>query len=153
MHFWFLYTCALAIAVFGAEYRVGQKFQIVLSDVVTAPSNPSTKIVPSDAEVFDIDMFETPASTIALLQAQGKIVICYFSAGTYEPYRPDSTSFAASDKGPALPEWPDEFWLKVTSSNVRRIMTSRIQMAAAKGCDGVDPDNTGKSCLDRMIIR
>jgi hypothetical protein len=144
MLFWILYACALATVALGAEYRVGQKFQIILSNVVVAPSNPSTKIIPSDAEVFDIDMFETEASTIALLQAQGKIVICYFSAGTYEPYRPDSSSFTASDKGPALPDWPDEHWLKVTSANVRKIMTARITMAANKGCDGVDPDNTGK---------
>lgn len=142
---WIFYACALATAAFGANYRVGQKFQIVLSSVVV----PSTKIVPTDAEVFDIDAFETDASTIALLKAQGKIVICYFSAGTYEPYRPDSGSFLPSDKGQALPEWPDEYWLKVTSANVRRIMTSRIQMAASKGCNGVDPDNTGKLSMKR----
>lgn len=143
MIFWTLYACALATAAFGADFRVGQRFQIILSNVVAAPSNPSTKIIPTDAEVFDIDAFETEASTIALLQAQGRTVICYFSAGTYEPYRPDSSSFTASDKGPALPDWPDERWLKVTSPNVRKIMTARIQMAAEKGCDGVDPDNTG----------
>lgn len=144
MVFWILWACALATAALGAEYKVGQKFQIILSNVVVAPSNTATKIRPTDAAVFDVDAFETDASTIALLQAQGKIVICYFSAGTYEPYRSDSGSFTASDKGHNLPEWPDEYWLKVTSANVRKIMTSRIQMAAAKGCDGVDPDNTGK---------
>lgn len=101
---WILLVWALFSAAHGAQYRVGQKFQIILSSVVNAPSNPSTKIVPSDADLFDVDMFETDASTIALLQAQGKIVICYFSAGTYEPYRPDSGSFAAADKGHNLPE-------------------------------------------------
>ncbi|KUJ13522.1 uncharacterized protein LY89DRAFT_159243 [Mollisia scopiformis] len=142
MFFWIVWAWAFATAAFGADYKVGQKFQIVLSNVVVAPSNPSTKIIPADAEVFDIDMFETEASTIALLQAQGKIVLCYFSAGTYEPYRPDSGQFQASDKGKALPEWPDEYWLKVTSTNVRNIMTARIQLAASKGCNGIDPDNT-----------
>jgi hypothetical protein len=37
--------------------------------------------------------------------------------------------------------WPGEQWLDTNSANVRNIMTARVELAAAKGCDGVDPDN------------
>lgn len=156
MVFWIFWGWVFASVAFGAEvanFQVGQKFQIILSNVIAVPTKTGGKVVPTDAVVFDIDAFETDASTIAMLQSQGKIVICYFSAGTYEPYRSDSGSFLASDKGAALPDWPDEYWLKVTSSNVRKIMTARIQMAASKGCNAIDPDNTGKCSIKRGIPR
>lgn len=37
--------------------------------------------------------------------------------------------------------WPDEKWLDTRNAGVRALMKSRIQQAASKGCDGVDPDN------------
>lgn len=37
--------------------------------------------------------------------------------------------------------WAGEWWLNTNSANVRSIMTTRIELAASKGCDGVDPDN------------
>lgn len=71
-------------------------------------------------------------------------MICYFSAGTYEPWRPDASSFTAADRGSSLaPEWPDEYWLNLNSTNVRKIIQSRIELAGSKGCDGIDPDNVG----------
>ncbi len=146
MVFWIFWACALATTTLAAntKFKVGQKYQIILSSVPTIPSTPATKVIPTDAEVFDIDAFEAEPSTIAALQAEGKTVLCYFSAGTYEDWRPDKDQFTAADKGQSLaPEWPDEYWLKLGSANVRRIMTTRIQMAATKGCDAVDPDNTG----------
>ncbi|CAI7810652.1 unnamed protein product, partial [Closterium sp. NIES-54] len=45
------------------------------------------------AEVYDVDGFSVPPSTIAALKAGGKKVVCYFSFGTFESYRPDSDSF------------------------------------------------------------
>jgi hypothetical protein len=75
------------------------------------------------------------------LQLGSKRVICYFSAGSYEPNRPDSADFTAADKGSELDGWPGEYWLDTTSANVRSIMSARIALASSKGCDGVDPDN------------
>ncbi|OCL07905.1 glycoside hydrolase family 114 protein, partial [Glonium stellatum] len=95
-----------------------------------------------DAPVFDVDMHDTDIQTIAGLKTLGKIVVCYFSAGTYEPWRDDAGSFLPSDLGLALEGWPDERWLKLSSPNVRSIMTARIKRAAGKGCDAIDPDNT-----------
>ncbi|KAH7407183.1 glycoside hydrolase superfamily [Cadophora sp. MPI-SDFR-AT-0126] len=136
-----LWACIYSSASIAAVFKVGQKFQIILDSIPNLTASP--KVVPGDAAVFDIDLFDTDAATISGLQSQGKIVICYFSAGTYEPWRPDAGNFTQEDMGQSLaPEWPDEYWLRVNNSNVKKIMTNRIQLAAAKGCDGVDPDNT-----------
>ncbi|KAL1986697.1 hypothetical protein VTN96DRAFT_5902 [Rasamsonia emersonii] len=94
-----------------------------------------------DAEVYDIDLFNNTVSTIQQLHALKRRVICYFSAGSYEDWRPDADQFKSSDLGKTLQGWSDEKWLDIRSSNVRRIMTARLDLAREKGCDGVDPDN------------
>jgi endo-alpha-1,4-polygalactosaminidase (GH114 family) len=115
---------------------VGSKWQIQLSQVIKVDStlDPATTI-------YDLDLFDTPKSSIDQLHALGKKVICYFSAGSFEPGRPDSAQFTASDKGSELDGWPGEYWLDLKSANVRAIMVKRLQLAASQGCDGVDPDN------------
>lgn len=91
--------------------------------------------------VYDIDLFETPAATITQLKADGRRVVCYFSAGSSEDWREDFKRFAATDMGNALSGWAGERWLDTRSENVRSIMKSRLDLAVAKGCDGVEPDN------------
>ncbi|QOT78663.1 endo alpha-1,4 polygalactosaminidase [Cupriavidus basilensis] len=93
------------------------------------------------AQVFDIDLVDTPQATINALKAQGKRVVCYFSAGSSENWRPDFKQFAATDMGKALSGWAGERWLDTRSANVRQIMQARMDLAKSKGCDGVDPDN------------
>jgi len=119
-------------------FQIGSKWQIDISndDVVSAGN-----LVPDDAAVWDIDLFNTPAETIAQIKAQGKQVICYFSAGTSENWRPDFGDFQEDDQGADLPDWPGERWLNLRSENVWNIQERRIQMAAEKGCDAIDPDN------------
>jgi hypothetical protein len=94
-----------------------------------------------DVKVYDVDLYDTSANTILALQNSGKKVLCYFSAGSSENWRADFSSFAASDMGNALEGWDGERWLDTRSSNVRTIMTKRLDMAKSKGCDGVEPDN------------
>ena len=95
-----------------------------------------------NASVYDIDMFENNSTTIDGLHKQGRKVICYFSAGSFENWRSDVTSFNnKTDLGKPLDGWPGEWWLNTNSSNVRSIMLSRLDLAVTKGCDGVDPDN------------
>ena len=94
-----------------------------------------------DVDVYDVDLFDVPDSLIEQLHAVGRHVICYFSAGTYEDFRDDADEFAAEDLGNALDEFADERWLDVRSENVRRIMLNRLDLAAARDCDGVEPDN------------
>jgi hypothetical protein len=93
-----------------------------------------------NAKVYDIDLFDTSVSQIASLKQAGRTVICYFSAGTYEDWRPDQGQFPASVKGKGL-GWPGEKWLDIRSEEVRQIMVNRINMAVSKGCDGLEPDN------------
>ena len=95
-----------------------------------------------NASVYDIDMFENNASTVSMLHNQGRKVICYFSAGSYEEWRPDAGTFKnKTDLGKPLDGWAGEWWLNASSPNVRKIMLSRLDQAVTKGCDGVDPDN------------
>ena len=94
-----------------------------------------------DVAIYDVDLFDTPRATITTLRAQGRRVLCYFSAGSAENWRPDFARFAAADLGNSLEGWAGERWLDVRSANVRTIMVARLVEAAAKGCDGVEPDN------------
>jgi hypothetical protein len=91
--------------------------------------------------VYDIDLFDTSASTITALRAAGRKVICYFSAGSYEDWRSDAKQFPAAALGNPLDGWPGENWLDTRSAAVRTLMAARMDMAVKKGCDAVDPDN------------
>lgn len=91
--------------------------------------------------VYDIDLFDTPQATIDALKAQGKRVVCYFSAGSSEDWRPDYAKFKPADMGNALDGWAGERWLDTRSANVRAIMQARMDLAISKGCDGIDADN------------
>jgi hypothetical protein len=94
-----------------------------------------------DVKVYDIDLFDTPDSIFATLHSEGRAVVCYFSAGSAEDWRPDYNLFKASDKGNNLDGWPGERWVDTRSANVRSIMKARLDKARARGCDGVEPDN------------
>ncbi|KAJ3338929.1 hypothetical protein HDU93_008908 [Gonapodya sp. JEL0774] len=43
-----------------------------------------------------VDLFDATQAEISLLKAQGKTVVCYFSAGSYENWRPDIALFPQS---------------------------------------------------------
>ncbi len=94
-----------------------------------------------DVDVYDIDLFDTPTELIASLHADGRTVICYFSAGSRENYRPDADDFAPSAIGNELDGWDNENWLDVRDASVRAVIEARLDLAAEKGCDGVEPDN------------
>jgi hypothetical protein len=95
-----------------------------------------------DVDVYNLDLFETSPDDIAGLHARGIYVMCYFSAGTWEDWRPDADRFPAIVLGTDYAGWPGERWLDVRAINVLSpIMESRIRLATEKGCDGVDSDN------------
>lgn len=94
-----------------------------------------------NVDIYDIDLFETSTMLIQDLHAAGKKVICYFSAGSYENWRPDAADFQTADLGNTLDGWAGERWLDIRSANVRAIMKNRLDLAVQKGCDGVEPDN------------
>ncbi|MEZ4702507.1 MAG: endo alpha-1,4 polygalactosaminidase [Rhodothermales bacterium] len=92
-------------------------------------------------ELYDVDLWETPDATIDALHAAGRRVICYFSAGSGDEDRADYDRFLPSDLGRKLDGYPSERWLDIRSANVFQIMLDRLDLAAERGCDGVEPDN------------
>ncbi|KAF2417222.1 hypothetical protein EJ08DRAFT_643658 [Tothia fuscella] len=116
---------------------LGAKWQIILRSVPLLTSG----LTPNDAEIWDVDLFDTPTDTIKALKQAGKKVICYFSAGTSEDWRDDYDQFQQADKGSCMGDWVGERWLDTRQENVFNIMKKRIQLAKTKGCDAIDPDN------------
>ena len=88
---------------------------------------------------------------IAELKNKGYRVICYFSAGTYEDFRPDSDELLKNNKigligGSSLPDFPDEAWLAIGNNQaldtvIKPVMQARLDLAESAGCDAVEPDN------------
>jgi hypothetical protein len=126
---------ALAVANNGSRWQPapGLKWQIQYTGTINTFLS---------VDVYNLDLFETSAAVIAALQAKGKRVICYLSAGSHENWRPDSRAFPASVLGRTLDGWSGERWLDIRQVDVLiPIMRARMEQAAQKGCDGVDPDN------------
>jgi hypothetical protein len=74
-----------------------------------------------DAAVFDVDLFDTPAST---------------------DWRPDVGSFPEAVRGDPLDGWPGERWLDVRQLGVLEpVLAARMDLCRQKGFDGVEPDN------------
>lgn len=92
-------------------------------------------------DVYVIDLFDTAPALIERLQATGRRVICYFSAGSLERWRPDIARYSVTEIGNRLADYRDERWLDIRSTGVRQAVLVRLDLAAAKGCDGVEPDN------------
>jgi len=91
--------------------------------------------------MYDIDLFDNAASVVTSLHSQGRKVLCYISAGTWENWRPDASSFPASVQGRSN-GWPGEKWLDIRRIDILGpIMQSRLDLCRAKGFDGVEPDN------------
>lgn len=110
----------------------GTPWQIQLSGAV------DTRV---DVAMYDVDGVDTPDAVIADLHASGRIVSCYFSAGSWEDWRSDADAFPAAAIGRRLDGWPGERWLDVRDPTVRELLVARIDEAAERGCDAVDPDN------------
>jgi len=91
-------------------------------------------------DLYDIDLFDSNRTLIQSLKNDGKKVICYFSAGSWESWRRDANDFPSSVKGEKMDGW-DELWLDISNEALAPIMQARLDLAVQKGCDGVEPDN------------
>ncbi len=101
-----------------------------------------------DVAMIDLDLFDTPQATIDALHENGRVVICYFSAGSREEWREDADALSGAAVGEPLEGWAGERWLDVRAQSVRDVMRARLERAASKGCDGVEPDNVDVASND-----
>jgi hypothetical protein len=93
-------------------------------------------------DVYNLDLFDTTPTAISQLHERGVFIICYFSAGSFEDWRNDASQFPAGVSGKDMEDWPGEKWLDIRQiALLKPIMESRLDLAAQKGCNGVDPDN------------
>jgi len=93
-----------------------------------------------NAEAWDVDLFDTAPEEITQLHQDGKYVICYFSAGSVGDRRPDAGDVDENAIVLPLDGWEGERWLNVCAESVLELAKSRLQLAAQKGCDAVEPD-------------
>jgi hypothetical protein len=104
-------------------------------------SNPELKPTPGIG-VYDLDLFDAEQPTIDALHEAGGTVICYFSAGSFEDWRPDVARFPKRVIGKAYEGWAGERWLDIRQRDaLAPILEARLDLAAKKHCDAVDPDN------------
>jgi len=106
-------------------------------DLSDSPADTS-----ANAQVYDIDLNDNDASLVQALHAQGRKVICYISVGSWEDWRPDAQQFPLQVLGKDYEGWPGEKWLDVRRIDLLApIMRARLDLCAAKGFDGLEPDN------------
>ncbi|MDQ6672746.1 MAG: endo alpha-1,4 polygalactosaminidase [Chloroflexota bacterium] len=95
-----------------------------------------------DAQMYDVDLFNTSPDVVGVLHAQGRRVVCYVSAGTHEDWRPDAADFAGTLVGNTLEDWPGEHWLDIRQLQaIAPVMQRRLDLCQSKGFDGVEFDN------------
>jgi len=95
-----------------------------------------------DATLYDIDLFDNPASVVTSLHARGRRVVCYMSAGTFEDWRPDAGQFPSSVPGARVEGWAGERWLDIRQLDILRpLMEARMDLCKRKGFDAIEPDN------------
>lgn len=127
-------------------YSAGEP--VPAGDAVPLPSGVTwqwqlTKAIDAshDVAVYDVDLFDAKDEDLATLKADGRMLLCYFSAGSYEEWRSDADKFPEEAIGKVLDGWPDERWVDTTNAQVRQVMLDRMDLAVERGCDGVEPDN------------
>src|SRR6185436_10098336 len=93
-------------------------------------------------QVIDVDLFDTPKNQVDNLKANGRMVICYISVGSWENWRPDKTDFPPSVIGRPLDGWPGERWLDIRKiALLGPVLGARLDRCKANGFDAVEPDN------------
>jgi hypothetical protein len=95
-----------------------------------------------DVDMYDIELFDNDASVVDALHAQGRIVICYISVGSWEDWRPDKDQFPPEVIGKNYQGWEGEKWLDIRRIELLApVMRARFDQCKAKGFDGIEPDN------------
>ena len=112
---------------------VGNSIQIQYTGTLDTTKN---------VDIYNLDMFDTSAAQVSALHAQGRDVMCYISAGSWENWRPDAAQFPAVVLGNNYTGWAGERWLDIRRIDLLApILRARLDLCKSKGFDGVDPDN------------
>lgn len=96
-----------------------------------------------NTQMYDIDLFDNDASVVGTLHSQGHRAVCYLSAGTWEPNRPDANRFPAPVLGNSFGgAFASERWLDIRRLDILApIMAARMDLCRQKGFDAVEADN------------
>jgi hypothetical protein len=95
-----------------------------------------------NVEVYDIDLFDVDEETIAALKDQGRKVICYLSAGSWEDWRPDADRYPKEIIGKKYEGWEGERWLDIRQiDQLAPILEARFDLCRQKGFVGIEADN------------
>ncbi|CAM9481007.1 unnamed protein product [Ectocarpus sp. 12 AP-2014] len=95
-----------------------------------------------DVDMYNIDLFDAATSEIEELRDRDVVVICSFSAGTFEEGRVDSDNFESDWLGGVVEDGLEgERWLNITAEGVLTVMRARLDLATNKSCHGVEPSN------------
>ncbi|MGE3623424.1 MAG: endo alpha-1,4 polygalactosaminidase [Bdellovibrionales bacterium] len=137
-------TCATTAATGIWKPALNSSWQWQLNGTLQIPAPRVTTFLgtaSAPATVYDTDLFDTSAAQVNAIHAQGARAICYFSAGSYENWRPDAGSFPATIRGKSN-GWAGENWLDIRQLNILRpIMAARLDLCKQKGFDAAEPDN------------
>ena len=117
-------------------------------NISSVPFTGGAAVSPS---VFDIDLYVDPAvagnnttfntAAVNAIHANGAKAICYVSAGTFEPWRPDVASYPDSIKGRAVGGFKNESWVDIRQTSILLpIMNARVAKCKQAGFDGVEWD-------------
>jgi len=115
--------------------------------------------------VFDIDLLMDPvcapggsnavdnSAAVSAIHGNGGHVLCYVSAGTYEPFRPDAQDYVDFDQacgncliGKPVAGFRDEHWLDIRDDQGQRTfilskLAARVDRCKTDGFDAVEFDN------------
>lgn len=106
---------------------------VIDTTVLDGVSNPQ--------KMYDIDMEATGADVIARLRAKGIYVVCYLETGGWESYRADAAQFPDVVLGNGVGGYPSERYLDIRRQDLLLpLIAARLDRAAAKGCNGIEPD-------------
>ena len=112
---------------------IGDTLQIQYTGVLNTSVN---------ANIYDLDLFGANPGDIATLKSQGRKLMCYLDAGSWEDWRPDAGQFPAVVLGKEYVGWPGERWLDIRRIDLLApILRARLDLCKSKGFDGVDADN------------
>jgi len=98
--------------------------------------------IKTPAQVVDLDVLDTPKTTVEKLKKQWKIVIWYINIWAIENYRDDYEKFPKNVIWKTYSWWEDEKYLDVRKyEKFQKFILNRLEIAKEKGFNWIEPDN------------